>query len=224
MVKFAPEGRPFILGAVAATVAVFITLKNWITAIPFFITLFMLYFFRDPERVTPTDDGAVISPADGKILLVIEVKEEEFLKRDVRKISIFMSPLNVHVNRAPYDGEVMSVRHTPGSFKKAFLDEASLKNDNIAMVMKTKKGDILLRQVAGSIARRAVCRVRRGDTLKQGQRYGIIKFSSRVDIYLPLAAKVVVKQGDKVLAGVTVIARWDYNDAAEAVMTGTETA
>ncbi|MBF0487071.1 MAG: phosphatidylserine decarboxylase family protein [Nitrospirae bacterium] len=209
MVKFAPEGRPFILGAVAATVAVFITLKNWITAIPFFITLFMLYFFRDPERVTPTDDGAVISPADGKILLVIEVKEEEFLKRDVRKISIFMSPLNVHVNRAPCDGEVMSVKHTPGSFKKAFLDEASLKNDNIAVVMKTKKGDILLRQVAGSIARRAVCRVRPGDTLKQGQRYGIIKFSSRVDIYLPLTARVVVKQGDKVLAGVTVIARWD---------------
>ncbi|WP_420266817.1 phosphatidylserine decarboxylase family protein [Candidatus Magnetominusculus dajiuhuensis] len=209
MVKFAPEGRPFILGAVAATVAVFITLKNWITAIPFAITLFMLYFFRDPERVTPTDGGAVISPADGKILLVIEVKEEEFLKKDVRKISIFMSPLNVHVNRAPCDGEVMSVKHTPGSFKKAFLDEASLKNDNIAMVMKTKKGDILLRQVAGSIARRAVCRVRPGDTLKQGQRYGIIKFSSRVDIYLPLAAKVVVKQGDKVLAGVTVIARCD---------------
>ncbi|MBF0555972.1 MAG: phosphatidylserine decarboxylase family protein [Nitrospirae bacterium] len=224
MIKIAPEGRPFILGAAAATVAVFVTLKNWITAIPFAITLFMFYFFRDPERVTPTDDGAVISPADGKILLVLEVKEEEFLKKDVRKISIFMSPLNVHVNRAPYDGEVVSVKHTPGSFKKAFLDEASHKNDNIAMVMKTKKGDILLRQVAGSIARRAVCRVRPGDTLKQGQRYGIIKFSSRMDIYLPLSAKVIVKQGDMVISGVTVIARWDYSDAVEAALTAAETA
>ncbi|MBF0321277.1 MAG: phosphatidylserine decarboxylase, partial [Nitrospirae bacterium] len=128
-------------------------------------------------------------------------------------ISIFMSPLNVHVNRAPCDGEVVSVKHTPGSFKKAFLDEASLHNDNIAMVLRTTKGDILLRQIAGSIARRAVCRVAPGDTLKQGQRYGIIKFSSRVDIYLPLSAKVIVKPEDKVLSGETVIARWDEGAA-----------
>jgi phosphatidylserine decarboxylase len=209
MVKFAPEGLPFILGAAAVTALVSMVAKNWTAAIPFILTLFMFYFFRDPERITPGDAGAVISPADGRILLVTNVKEEEFLGKDAIKISIFMSPLNVHVNRAPYDGRVVSVKHTPGSFKKAFLDEASLKNDNIAMVMNTEKGDILLRQVAGSIARRAVCRVKPGDTLKKGQRYGIIKFSSRVDIYLPLSAGVLVKPGDKVLSGETIIARWD---------------
>ncbi|MCG6551318.1 MAG: phosphatidylserine decarboxylase family protein [Candidatus Magnetominusculus sp. LBB02] len=215
MLKFAPEGIPFIGGAIAVTVAVFAALRNWLTVIPFVITLFMFYFFRDPERITPTDEGAVISPADGKILLVAEVMEQEILGREVRKISIFMSPLNVHVNRAPCDGEVVSVKHTPGSFKKAFLDEASLHNDNIAMLLKTKKGDILLRQIAGSVARRAVCRVKPGDTLKQGQRYGIIKFSSRVDIYLPLSARVIVKPGDIVLSGETVIARWDGEGTAE---------
>ncbi|KWT92020.1 phosphatidylserine decarboxylase family protein [Candidatus Magnetominusculus xianensis] len=213
MIKFAPEGLPFIAGAAAVTVAVLAALRNWIAFIPFVITLFMFYFFRDPERATPVDAGAVISPADGRILLVTEVKEEEFIGKEVRKISIFMSPLNVHVNRAPYDGEVVSVKHTPGSFKKAFLDEASLHNDNIAMVLRTTKGDILLRQIAGSIARRAVCRVKPGDALKQGQRYGIIKFSSRVDIYLPLSAKVIVKPEDKVLSGETVIARWDEGAA-----------
>lgn len=215
MIKFAPEGLPFIAGAAAVTVAVLAAVRNWIATIPFIITLFMFYFFRDPERVTPVDAGAVISPADGKILLVKEVREQEFLRQEVRKISIFMSPLNVHVNRAPCDGEVVSVTHTPGSFKKAFLDEASMHNDNIAMVLKTSKGSILLRQIAGSIARRAVCRVAPGDTLRQGQRYGIIKFSSRVDIYLPMTAAVIVKPGDKVLAGETVIARWSSAAAAE---------
>ncbi|MBF0320853.1 MAG: phosphatidylserine decarboxylase family protein [Nitrospirae bacterium] len=209
MAKFAPEGVPFILGAAAVTVAVLAAAKNWTVAIPFILTLFMFYFFRDPDRQTPDDSGAIISPADGRILLVTEVRDDEFLGKDARKISIFMSPLNVHVNRAPYGGEVISVRHTPGSFKKAFLDEASQKNDNIAMVLKTPMGDILLRQIAGSVARRAVCRVKPGDTLIKGQRYGIIKFSSRVDIYLPLSARVLVKPEDRVLSGETIIARWD---------------
>ncbi|MCI4625840.1 MAG: phosphatidylserine decarboxylase family protein [Candidatus Magnetoovum sp. WYHC-5] len=210
MPGFAPEGYPFIGGAfILFTIVLYFTGNVFYNAVPFTVFLFMLYFFRDPDRDIPPDEFAIVSPADGKILAITEVFEDTFLKEQVRKISIFMSPLNVHVNRAPLAGKVKTVVHKAGSFKKAFLEEASIKNENISMVIETKIGNILVRQVAGALARRAVCRVSPGDLLERGQRYGIIKFSSRVDLYLPLNVDVVVRKDMKVLAGETIIARFD---------------
>jgi phosphatidylserine decarboxylase len=165
----------------------------------------MAYFFRDPERAMPEGDNIFVSPADGKVILIQNVDEGEHIKCGAVKVSIFMSPLNVHVNRAPCDGVVESVVHTPGKFLSAFKHEASLENENIAMLLNTKYGKMLVRQVAGFVARRAVCRVKPGDTLKKGQRYGIIKFSSRLDVFLPKDADIKIKIGDKVKAGETVI-------------------
>jgi len=167
----------------------------------------MGYFFRDPERTIPDGKGLFVAPADGKIILIKDVNEKKYLKSDAKEISIFMSPFNVHVNRAPCDGKVSAVKHSPGRYMAAYKDDASLKNENIAMLLEGKDGKILVRQVAGFIARRAVCRVKPGDMLKRGERYGMIKFSSRLDVYLPKHTEIAVKLGDVVKAGETVLAR-----------------
>jgi phosphatidylserine decarboxylase len=204
MIKLAPEGYPFIAVFLGLTVLVaFFT--PWGALLPLVLTLFMLYFFRDPERTAPGGGDIFVSPADGKVILIEKVFEEKFLKSEALEVSIFMSPLNVHVNRAPCDGAVESVVHTPGKFLSAFKHEASLQNENIAMLMNTKYGKVLVRQVAGFLARRAVCRVNPGASLVKGERYGIIKFSSRLDIYLPVNTKIKVKLGDRVKAGESVI-------------------
>lgn len=205
MFKFAPEGYPFILIFAFLTILAIFFGKLWITVFPFVLTLFMLFFFRDPERTIPEGDNILISPADGKIILIEKVYEGQYLKDEAIEVSIFMSPLNVHVNRAPCDGVVKSVVYTLGRFLSAFKEEASLHNENIAMLLDTKHGKVLVRQVAGSIARRAVCRVKPGDILRKGERFGIIKFSSRLDVYLPKDAHIKVKLGNKVKAGETVI-------------------
>ncbi|MCL4475483.1 MAG: phosphatidylserine decarboxylase family protein [Nitrospirae bacterium] len=204
MIKFAPEGYPFILSFLGLTIlmALFTPLG---ALLPFVLTLFMACFFRDPERTVPEGENIFVAPADGKVILIQNVYEEKFLKSEAVEVSIFMSPLNVHVNRAPSDGVVESVVHTRGKFFSAFKHEASLQNENIAMVLDTKHGKVLVRQVAGFLARRAVCRVKPGDFLRKGQRYGIIKFSSRLDIYLPKDTHIKVKLGDRVKAGETVI-------------------
>ncbi len=180
---------------------------EWLSAIALLLTMFMFYFFRDPERVTPEDPNAFISPADGKIIVIANTKEDEMLNAEALKISIFMSPLNVHVNRTPCDGLVKKVTHYPGKFYKAYTDDAAILNEHITMLLNSKQhGDIVLKQIAGSVARRCVCRVSPETSLKQGERYGIIKFSSRVDIFLPLDTKVKVKINDLVTAGETVLA------------------
>lgn len=204
MMKFAPEGYPFIFCFLVVTVLASI-FSPWGAVIPFVLTLFMAFFFRDPERKIPEGDKIFVSPADGKVILIEKVNEGQFLRNEAVEISIFMSPFNVHVNRTPYDGVVESVVHTPGRFLSAFKHEASLQNENIAMLLNTKHGKILVRQVAGFLARRAVCRVKSGDALKKGDRYGIIKFSSRLDMFLPKETKIKVKLGDKVKAGETAI-------------------
>jgi len=166
----------------------------------------MAFFFRDPERTSPEGKGIFVAPADGKVILIKEVYEKDYLKSDVKEISIFMSPLNVHVNRAPCDGKVIEVKYSPGNFIAAYKDDASVKNEHIDMLLEGEQGRVLVRQVAGFLARRAVCRARAGDVLKRGERFGIIKFSSRLDVYLPKDAQVMVKLGDKVKAGETIIA------------------
>lgn len=205
MLKLAPEGYPFIGLFGVITIVAYIAGGSLIALLPFILTLFMFHFFRDPERSIPEGDNIFVSPADGKLIVTGNVYEGRHLKSDAVQVSIFMSPLNVHVNRAPCDGTVESVVHTKGKFLSAFKDEASIRNENIAMLLNTRHGKILVRQVAGFIARRAVCRVKAGATLKKGERYGIIKFSSRLDIYLPKGTNIKIKLGDKVKAGETVI-------------------
>lgn len=205
MFQFAKEGYPFIIFFAVITILSAIVRFNYVTVAALILTLFMFYFFRDPERVTPQDVNAFISPADGKIIVIADAMEDELLKEKRKKISIFMSPLNVHVNRVPSDGVVREVKHVPGKFISAFKDDAAKYNEHISMRYETSHGSIVMKQIAGYVARRAVCRVSPGDELKQGQRYGIIKFSSRVDVFLPLDTEVKVKLNDKVKAGETVL-------------------
>lgn len=204
MLKIAKEGYPFIFFFFALTIAISFI---WIWAVPFafVLMLFMVYFFRDPDRKIPEEKDIFVAPADGKIIMIEEVEEDKYLNREAIEVSIFMSPLDVHVNRSPCDGRVKSVVYSPGMFFSAYKEEASLKNENITMVLETGYGDIIVRQVAGFLARRAVCRVREGEFLKRGDRFGIIKFSSRVDLYLPSNTLIRVKKGDKVKAGETII-------------------
>jgi phosphatidylserine decarboxylase len=207
MFQFVREGYPFILFFSSITILSAIFKMNWITVVALILTLFMFFFFRDPDRVTVQDRNAFISPADGKIIVITEAKEDEILNENKLKISIFMSPLDVHVNRSPCDGLVRDVKHYAGEFYSAFKDDASILNEHITMLLDCENhGPIVVKQIAGSVARRAVCRVKSGDSLSQGQRYGIIKFSSRVDIFLPLDTIVKVKLNDKVRAGETILA------------------
>lgn len=206
MFQFAKEGYPFIIFFIAITIISAIIRFNYVTVVALILTLFMFYFFRDPDRNTPYDINAFISPADGKIIVIAESNEDEMLKETRKKISIFMSPLNVHVNRVPSDGTVRNVKHVPGKFLSAFKDDAAKYNEHITMEYETAHGSIVIKQIAGYVARRAVCRVKPGDKLRQGERYGIIKFSSRLDIFLPLDAEIKVNLNDKVKAGETVLA------------------
>jgi phosphatidylserine decarboxylase len=220
--KFAPEGYPFIFASLfAAAISSLFLLWIWKTGSNkavlysavfascffFLIAVFMLYFFRDPDRDVPQGAGLFVSPADGKVILIKDVFEKDYLQSEVKEISIFMSPFNVHVNRAPCDGKVMTVKHSPGIYMAAYKDDASLKNENIVLVLDCKEGKVLVRQVAGFVARRAVCRVKAGDTVGRGERYGMIKFGSRLDVYLPKNIEMTVKLGDFVKAGETVLAR-----------------
>jgi phosphatidylserine decarboxylase len=221
VIKLAREGYPYIFGSFLITVIASVFLIwNWKSGscdfafylllftfyFLFGLTIFMVFFFRDPERKIPEGKGLFVSPADGKVILIKNIYEKDYLKSDTKEISIFMSPLNVHVNRAPCDGNVSIIKYSPGRFKAAYKDEASIKNENIVMVLDGKEGRVLVRQVAGFLARRAVCRVRVGDALRRGERYGIIKFGSRLDVYLPKDVEITVKLGEKVKAGETVIA------------------
>jgi len=171
------------------------------------LALFMLYFFRDPERKVPQEEGIVVAPADGKVIVASDIEEIKYFHETRPQVSIFMNLFNVHVNRSPVDGNVLTVKYNKGKFMAAFKDEASFQNENTEMIIENSHGKTLVRQVAGLIARRTVCRVVPGDKLRQGERFGIIKFSSRVDTYLPKGYRINVKPGDKVKAGETIIAR-----------------
>ena len=170
------------------------------------VVLFVVQFFRDPPRVVPQDAGAVLSPADGRVIKV-ERTQDPYGQREAILISVFMNVFNVHSNRSPVDGTVQQVWYFPGKFVNADLDKASTENERNAVWLKTVNGeDITAVQVAGLIARRILCYVKAGDVLTRGQRYGFIRFGSRVDVYLPLDASVKVSIGDKVAATTTILA------------------
>ena len=165
-----------------------------------------LYFFRDPERVPPPDDRLVVSPADGRVLAVVDEREERVLHAPATRISIFMSPLDVHVNRNPVSGTVEQVEHSAGKFRAAFADKASLDNERNALVLESGGRRYLLVQIAGALARRIVCHVAPGDRVRRGDRFGMIMFGSRVDLFLPPGVRACVRKGDRVRAGTSVLA------------------
>ncbi len=204
-IPVASEGWPFILPLAAVTVLCFLLGWKYPAWFLLVLTLFVLFFFRDPERVVPAGDGVVVSPADGKVIVVKDVFEPTYLKQDVKQISIFLSVFNVHVNRAPYGGSVEAVKYNPGRFHVASVDKASLDNEQTAMVITSGRHKILVKQIAGLIARRIVCYARPGDRLVSGERYGLIRFGSRVDLFLPKDVVLHVKVGDRVKGGRGII-------------------
>jgi len=169
------------------------------------LTLFVLFFFRDPERTVPEGKNLVVSPADGKVIVIKDIFESSYLKQEVQQISIFLSVFNVHVNRFPTEGTVDFVKYNPGTFHVASADKASLDNEQTAMIITHGTQKILVKQIAGLIARRIICYAKPGDTIKAGERYGLIRFGSRVDIFLPKNAEIKVKVGDKIKGAEDII-------------------
>ena len=202
----AREGLPFIIPPLAVALAAALA-GGWFITVPLAVFgLFALWFFRDPDRTPPPGERIVVSPADGRILKIEDVDENHFLHRPVKKISIFMSVFNVHVNRAPVSGRIEKIEYCPGKFFNASLDKASCDNERNALVIRTADGiDVLVVQVAGLIARRIACWVRPGDETVRGRRFGLIRFGSRLEVYLPADAPIVVKPGQIVKAGVSVL-------------------
>ena len=189
---------PLVLGA-AATVFGF-----WYVGLFFlFITLFMAYFFRDPQREPPSDANVVVSPADGRVTRI----ESPETAGAPTLISIFLSPFDVHINRSPIPGKIVDVVYSPGKFLMATNEKASLVNEQNALTIQGEKMTVVCKQIAGILARRIVCWKSKGDQLKLGERFGMIKFSSRTDVLLPANVQATVAEGDRVRGGVTVIGR-----------------
>jgi phosphatidylserine decarboxylase len=211
-VNFAREGLGFI--AVAALVAVgafgvALSRRSWsLWLVAFALTivaLWVAYFFRDPQRVGERGERLVIAPADGKVVMITEVDEPTFMHSRAVRVSIFMNVFNVHVNRYPVNGIVRYIERKPGRFLNAAAEESSLQNEQTSIGLETGSNHILVRQIAGLIARRIVTDAKEGDHVKQGDRMGLIRFGSRVDVFLPLSAMVKVKVGDMTYAGVSVV-------------------
>lgn len=168
--------------------------------------LFTVNFFRDPNRTTPQGDNLVISPADGTVVQIQEIYEDEYLKADAIQVSIFMSPLNVHVNRYPINGKVGHFRHIPGEFLVAYEEKSSTRNERTHIGVENERHKVMFKQIAGFVARRIVAPIAVGDTAVAGERFGMIKFGSRVDVFVPKNSEIQVKLGDKTVAGETVVA------------------
>jgi phosphatidylserine decarboxylase len=199
-VRVAPEGWVFVLPLVGATVLS--ALVGWwgVTGVGLVLTVGVVLFFRDPDRIIPQTPETIVSPADGRVMEIVPENAE------TRRISIFLSLWDVHINRAPYGGVVRSVVHTPGKFLAAYRPEASWVNEANTVTIVDHGREFIVKQIAGVLARRIVCRVRPGDTLEKGQRYGLIRFGSRTDLLLPATAEIAVQVGDVVRGGETVLA------------------
>ncbi len=179
--------------------------KYTLFAVGIFILIFTLQFFRDPERITPKGDNILVSPADGKVIIIKDVNEEKFLNEEATQISIFMSPLNVHVNRIPIDGTVDYLKYVHGEYLVASHDKADERNERSEIGITSKFGKILFTQVAGMVARRIIYDLKESDSVKIGERFGMIKFGSRVDVIVPKKWDLKVKEGDVTTAGETIL-------------------
>lgn len=203
----AREGWAHIGITLGAAVVVHV-IYGWAWALPLWIaTVFVMQFFRDPPRRIPADPGIVVCPADGRVIAVDEV-DDPYLKRRAKRVSIFMNVFNVHSNRSPVGGDVKELWYHPGKFINASFDKASHENERNALWIQTGDGDdVVVVQVAGLLARRILCYVRPGDSVARGERYGFIRFGSRVDVYLPLSAEINLSLGDKVSGGSDILGR-----------------
>ena len=211
--NFAREGLIFIVVAAllaAGGYAIALKYRSWpLWLLAFFLTLIAIwvaYFFRDPERTGERGERLVVAPADGKVVQIIEVDEPAFLNARAIQISIFMNVFNVHVNRYPVSGTVGYVHYNPGKFLNAAADKASLENEQSSVGIETESYRVLVRQIAGLIARRIVTYSKVGEPAKQGERFGLIRFGSRVDVFVPVGSKVLVSTGQTTTAGVTLVA------------------
>lgn len=205
------EGWPFVAGFLVAAIVL-----GWLVDALFWIglalTIWCAYFFRDPARVTPVSDDFVISPADGRVSAIgqfVPPPETGLDQSPMTRVSIFMNVFNCHVNRAPMRGRMRQIVHKAGSFANAELDKASTDNERNTLVLETPKGDAAVVQIAGLVARRIVCWANEGEGISAGERFGLIRFGSRVDVYLPKGAEVCVSLGQTAIAGETLIARYD---------------
>ena len=211
--NFAREGLLFI--AIAAVVAAgafgfAISRRSWGLWLAAFVllllALWVAYFFRDPERIGDRGPSLVVSPADGKLIMITDVDEPTFIQGRAIRLSIFMNVFNVHVNRYPVDGVVKYIHYNKGKFFNAAAEKSSLENEQMSVGLETARHRLLVRQIAGLIARRIVTYSKLGETVRQGDRMGIIRFGSRVDVFLPLGSTVRAKLGDLTIAGVTILA------------------
>ena len=201
----AREGLPYIIIPLSLGV-ILLALNYWFVALPLLaLAAFMAYFFRDPERIAPTEEGVVVSPADGRVTRVRALAPGD--ARSPKIVSIFLSPLDVHVNRAPIAGKITNMTYTKGKFLMATRENSSLVNEQNALTIEGPQIAIVWKQIAGVLARRIICWKRAGDEVKLGERFGLIKFSSRTDLVLPPEVEVVVREGMRVRGGTTIIGR-----------------
>ena len=205
--SIAKAGYPLIFVPAFATVVLALLGMITLSLVGLIVTLSVCGFFRDPDRIIPDKKGVVVSPADGKIIVAGIVEDSPFYSGKTVKISIFMSVFNVHVNRMPYNGRITEINHNPGHFFAANLDKASMQNEHNAVHLEMENGGrMCVVQVAGLIARRIICYARSGDHVRRGQRFGLICFGSRLDVYLPADVELKAVVGDKVRAGSSVLA------------------
>ena len=211
--RVAREGLPFIgIGVVLAGAATWAAqsrpspLSAGIAIVLVIVAAWVVYFFRDPDRAGPRGDRLVVSPADGRVIQIAEVQEPAFMRGPATRISVFMNIFSVHVNRYPVSGPVRYTQYNPGRFINAAADKASLENEQMSVGIESAVGRVLVRQIAGLIARRIVTYSHEGDAAAQGERFGIIRFGSRVDVFVPAGCAARVRVGDRAVAGVTVLA------------------
>ena len=211
--NFAREGYPFIgiaMATAAAAFALALARRSWalwlLALVVTVIALWVAYFFRDPERTGERGSHLVVAPADGKLIMITEVDEPKFVGGRAQRLSIFMNVFNVHVNRYPVDGTIRFLEYNPGKFLNAAAEKSSIENEQSSVGIESGPNRILVRQIAGLVARRIVTYGREGEPVKQGDRMGLIRFGSRVDVFIPVDAKLLVKLGALTTAGTTVLA------------------
>jgi phosphatidylserine decarboxylase len=201
-----PAGWPFILGGLVLGVIALSIINPFVGVALLSVTAFFLFFFRDPDRVAIVPESAVVSPADGRVMVAGVPTVQAFSARDWRQISIFLSPMDVHVNRMPVSGRVTHVEYHPGRFLPAYKRDAGDLNEFTEVHVQHGATTVVVRQIVGILARRIVCRTREGAVVKAGERFGVMKFGSRMDIFIPASSTVHAAVGDKVVGGVTVLA------------------
>lgn len=215
VIPIAREGIPFIIGGVVFII-LYLILPRWVAiSLGAIYTLFAFWFFRDPPRYPPQDERLVISPADGRVVEVERIEKVPYTGEPAVKVGIFMSPFDVHVNRAPSDGVVERIEYHQGGYLLASKTSASELNERNAIIFSTGFGLLVVVQIAGLVARRIVCYLKRGDKVSRGERFGLIRFGSRLDVYIPPDCEVFVRKGDKLKAGESPLGRFrdDKNKA-----------